>query len=208
MAPQSQFWWVRWFPVAVLLLVCGFLAVRIWRGLLAPLVLSAGLAVMLDPLAHWFERRGVQRVGAVLLSLGMAAVTLAVLLLLLLPGIWAQLGESIEKLPLALAALLRRGALLMGWIREHSSPELFGRLGEEGKQFEADPSALRAFLAGWLSVGAFGLVDAGSGIVGLGRRSESAWRISGRWETAPLGSGVTTMFPVSAPPWHSTPCCL
>jgi hypothetical protein len=54
----------------------------------------------------------------VLLTLGSAALMGALLLLFLLPGIYHQFIESIEKLPLALRAVAARTQHLLGFARE------------------------------------------------------------------------------------------
>ena len=94
-------------PVAVAPLIAGLIALTIVIGgnVLLPLLVSFALAFMLEPLADWFQRRGRSRSVAVLLTLGSAVLMGTLLLLFLLPGIYHQLMESIEKLPLALRAV-------------------------------------------------------------------------------------------------------
>ena len=98
---RPPFWWVRWVPAA--LLIAGLVALTIVIGgnVLVPLLVSFALAFMLEPLADWFQRRGRSRSVAVLLTLGSAVLMGALLLFFLLPGIYHQFMESIEKLPLA-----------------------------------------------------------------------------------------------------------
>lgn len=164
---REPLWWVRWVPGALLLLLGGFLALRVGRSLLVPLLLSSAVAVMLNPLCNWFERQGRPRKSAVLLSMAAALLVIGLPLIALLPGVWKQLGESIEKLPFALRALLLRGSHWIDWIQEHSSVAVFGRLSLEWRRFESNPSSLGEYAAAWLSSGAFGLVDAGSAMLGL-----------------------------------------
>jgi predicted PurR-regulated permease PerM len=63
---------------------------------------------MLEPLADRFQRRGRSRNAAVLLTLLTATLAVLLVLVLLLPGIYSQLVESAEKLPLALTMSRRR----------------------------------------------------------------------------------------------------
>jgi predicted PurR-regulated permease PerM len=88
------------------LLIAGLITLTIVTGsnVLVPLLVSFALAFMLEPLAGWFQRRGRSRSVAVLLTLG-SAILRALLLLFLLPGIYHQIIESVEKLPLALRAV-------------------------------------------------------------------------------------------------------
>jgi predicted PurR-regulated permease PerM len=122
---------------------------------------------MLEPLADWFQRRGRSRSVAVLLTLASAALLVALLLLFLLPSIYYQLIESIEKLPLALRAVASRAQHLLGFARERLSPEVFARIQAAVAAFENDPSALTSHIGEWLSKGLLGLVSVGSWALGL-----------------------------------------
>jgi predicted PurR-regulated permease PerM len=164
---RLQFWWFRWIPGVVLLVALSLAALKIGRTVLLPLVVSFALAFMLEPFVDWLERRQHSRNRAVLLSMGVAVLAITFLLIFLVPSIWAQLGESLEKLPLALLAIAARGKLLMVWMHDHLSPALFQRLQAALEQFEKDPSALTSHFGAWLSRGAFGLVGAGSAALGL-----------------------------------------
>jgi predicted PurR-regulated permease PerM len=179
---RPPFWWVRWVPVA--LLIAGLIALTIVIGgnVLVPLLVSFALAFMLEPLAGWFQRRGRSRSVAVLLTLGSAVLMGALLLLFLLPGIYRQFMESIEKLPLALRAVAAWAQHLLGFARERLSPEVFARLQAAVADFENDPSALTSRIGGWLSKGVLGLVSLGSAetvMKGSHRnRSATTWVIS------------------------------
>jgi predicted PurR-regulated permease PerM len=120
----------------------------------------------LEPLTDWFQRRGRSRIVAVL-TLASAALLVALLLLFLLPSIYHQLIESIEKLPLALRAVATWAQHLLGFARERLSPEVFARLQAAVTDFENDPSALTSRIGGWLSEGLLGLVSLGSWGLGL-----------------------------------------
>lgn len=164
---KPPFWWVRWIPAA--LLITGLIALTIVIGgsVLVPLLVSFALAFMLEPLADWFQRRGHSRSAAVLLTLASAVLLVTLLLVFFLPGIYHQLIESIEKLPLALRAVAAWAQHLLGFARERLSAEVFARLQAAVADFENDPSALTSRIGGWLSKGLFGLVSIGSGALGL-----------------------------------------
>ena len=164
---RPPFWWVRWVPAA--LLVIGLIALILTLGgtVLVPLLVSFALAFMLEPLADWFQRRGHSRNVAVLLTLISAVLIVVLLLFFLLPSIYHQLGESIEKLPLALRAVAARAQHLLDFARERLSPEMFARLQAAIADFQHDPSAVTSRIGGWLSKGLFGLVNIGTGALGL-----------------------------------------
>jgi len=164
---KPPFWWVRWIPAALLIAGLTALTITIGGNVLVPLLVSLALAFMLEPFADWFQRRGHSRSIAVLLTLTSAMLTVAVLLIFLLPGIYHQLVESIEKLPLALRAVAARAQHFLGFARERLSPEVFARLQTAVANFENDPSALTSRIGGWLSKGLLGLVSLGSWALGL-----------------------------------------
>jgi len=164
---NPQFWWARYVPVALLVLLLIVLVVFAGGPILVPLLVSFALAFMLEPVADWFQRRGRTRNAAVLLTL--LTTTLAVLLIfvLLLPGIYEQFIESAEKLPLALRAAGSRVQGLLDIARERLSPTLFARLQGFINNFQQDPSAITSRLGGYLTQGLFGLVNLGSAALGL-----------------------------------------
>lgn len=164
---RPPFWWVRWVPVALLIVCLIALTIAIGGNVLVPLLVSFSIAFMLEPLADWFQRRGHSRNVAVLLTLVSAALIMALLLIFLLPGIYHQLIESFEKLPLALRAVAARAQHLLGFARERLNPEVFARLQAAVTDFENDPSALTSRIGEWLSKGLLGLVSLGSWAVGL-----------------------------------------
>lgn len=164
---KPPFWWARWIPGA--LLITGLIAVTIAIGanVLAPILVSVALAFMLEPLVDWFQRHGRTRRTAVLLTLASSILLLALLLVFLLPGIYHQLIESIEKLPLALRAVAAQTQQILGFVKERLSPKVFERLQTAITNFQNDPSALTSRIGGWLSRGLLGLVSLGSWALGL-----------------------------------------
>lgn len=92
---------------AALLSIAGALTL-IWLlastdTLLAPFVLSAVLAYILDPLADRIEARGVSRSIAVLILMVPSIGVLVVVFLIVLPAAIHQLGEALLATPLLLA---------------------------------------------------------------------------------------------------------
>ena len=164
---RPPLWWVRWVPAA--LLIAGLVALTIAIGgtVLVPLLVSFALAFMLEPFTDWLQQRGRSRNAAVLLTLASAVLAVVIVLVFLLPSIYHQLGESIDKLPLALRAAAARTQGGLNFARERLSPEVFARLQSAVVDFENDPSAVTSRIGEWLSKGLFGLVSLGSGVLGL-----------------------------------------
>jgi predicted PurR-regulated permease PerM len=88
---QAVFWAVA--LAALLLFLYAF------TDILLPFVAGLALAYALDPLADWFERRGLNRLGATLAILVLFVLVVAVVLLLLAPLLIRQLGEFVEGIP-------------------------------------------------------------------------------------------------------------
>ncbi len=164
---RRSFWWVRWVPAALLIIGLIALIIAIGGTVLVPLVVSFALAFMLEPIADWFQRRGRSRNAAVLFTLASTTVAVLLVLLFLLPSIWHQLSESVEKLPLALRAASSRLGSSLNFARERLSPQAFERLQRAIADFQNDPSAVTSRIGGWLTKGVFGLITFGSAALGL-----------------------------------------
>ena len=108
---RPPFWWARWVPAALLAVVFVAFTIVVGSTVLVPLVVSLALTFMLEPLVERFALAVRSRGLAVLLTLLTAAALASLVLIVLLPGIWRQFGESIEKLQLA----LRAASLLTIW---------------------------------------------------------------------------------------------
>ena len=84
-----------WLGVLVALII--FLAV--FSSILLPFVAGMALAYLLDPLADWFERRGLSRLAATLIILTFSVILFIVILLLLVPVLIDQLARLVDRLP-------------------------------------------------------------------------------------------------------------
>lgn len=164
---KSPFWWVGYLPAALFVIVLTYLAVTVGGSVLIPLLLAVALTFMLEPLAARLERRGRSRPAAVLFTLLLALIAVAVVLLFLLPSVYHQLLQSVDKLPLALRAVASKAQELLGFARQHLSSSLFDQLETSLAEFKQHPAALTSRVGGWLSKGLLGLVSVGSAGLGL-----------------------------------------
>lgn len=164
---KAPLWWARWVPAALLIVALIVLTILIGGTVLVPLLLSFALAFMLEPGADRLERRGRSRNAAVLLTLLLMVVAVVLVFGLLLPSIYHQFGESIEKLPLALRAAGARVQALLDYAHARLSPQLYARLQGAITDFQNDPSAITSRIGAWLETGLFGLVSFGSAALGL-----------------------------------------
>jgi predicted PurR-regulated permease PerM len=165
---NSPFWWARYVPVALLVLVVGALLLFVGGPVLVPLLLSFALAFMLEPPTDWFQRRfRSTRNAAVLFSMSVATLAFVILIIGLLPSIYNQFGESAEKMPLAINAARARFQDLLLYAQENLSPTLFSSLQDFIRNFQQDPSAITSRVGGFLTQGLFGLVNLSSAAIGL-----------------------------------------
>ena len=164
---KTPFWWVGYVPSALLVLLVGWLMIYAGAPVLIPLLLSFALAFMLEPIADFFQKRGSSRNTAVLIALALATITTLLIFVVLLPGIYSQLRESTEKLPLAVRAANGQLQNLLVYARERLSPAVFAQLQDFINGFQEDPSAITSRVGTYLSQGLFGLVNLGSATIGL-----------------------------------------
>ncbi len=164
---QPPVWWAGYVPAALLVGFLLYLLVTVGGSILIPLLLAFALTFMLEPLTVRLQAGGRSRSSAVLLTLLTAVLVLALVLVFLLPSVYHQLLESVNKLPLALRAVAARAQRLLSYAQEHLSPEMYGQLQSSISNFEKQPTALVSRIGTWLSKGLLGLVNVGSAAVGL-----------------------------------------
>jgi len=88
---QTTFWLVA------LAVVC--LLLWLFSAILLPFVAGLALAYFLDPVADMLQRRGLPRLAATLVILGVSALVIVVLLVLLVPVLGGQVANLADKLP-------------------------------------------------------------------------------------------------------------
>lgn len=71
----------------------------VFRRIFQPLLLGMGLAYLFDPLVSWFERRGRSRVTGVIVLALILVLSLATVLLFIVPAIGEQADRLADKLP-------------------------------------------------------------------------------------------------------------
>jgi predicted PurR-regulated permease PerM len=159
--------WMRWIPLALIVLVFCALVFIGARIILVPMLCSLALTYLLAPVVAWFERRGWSRPSSVLLTMSSATVALVLILIFILPGFWEQLvkiynqARSLvgDRSPVNL--LLEKISQLSPPAADFLRPRIQGAGGSD--LFE------RIFgMAGeWLQKGLFSLVDVTASLLDL-----------------------------------------
>ncbi len=114
MTLQKQLgFWLASFLVVVLLMY-------VLSDVLLPFVAGLVLAYLLDPVASWFERRGISRLWATIGILFTFVLLFALALVLLVPVLAQQLGAFVARLPSYVSRLQalasERGGPLLDWL--------------------------------------------------------------------------------------------
>lgn len=130
-----------WFWLGVLFVFA--LVLYVLSGILLPFVAGMALAYLLDPVADWFERRGIGRLAATLTILALFLVVFLVVLVTLVPALVNQLVGLIERLP---DLVLQLQALLEPLLES----DLAQSLGLDADQLRTSLGASVGEGAGWL----------------------------------------------------------
>ena len=158
---------MRWIPFALILLVFAIAILIGAHVILVPMLCSLALAYLLAPVVSWFEKRGWSRPSSVLLTLSSAAVTLILILIFILPGLWGQLMKSYDQAR-ALVQDQTRVQPLLDKVKQLSPPTykfLQSKIKHSG---ESDLfSSIFSMAGGWLQRGLFKLVDVTASLMDL-----------------------------------------
>ena len=159
--------WMRWVPLAFLILVFCVAVIIGARIILVPMLCSLALAYLLAPVVAWFERRGWSRSSSVLLTMSGATVILALILIFILPGFWGQLVKSYDRARALVGDQSRIHALLQNI--EQISPPVYKFLQSKIEKPGDSDLFERVFsMAGqWLQRGLFSLVDVTASLLDL-----------------------------------------
>lgn len=125
------------------------------------IVLALFVALGLDPLVRWLERRGLSRGRAILVVCGLAVLVVAGILLLIVPTVVSQIAEFIRNVPQFVSDFQRSETF--AWI-ERSFGDEVGDMIAGAQDFLLSPSNIAAIGGGVLQVGT-SIANGISGIV-------------------------------------------
>lgn len=129
-----------WLGVLVALVI--FLS--IFSSILLPFVAGMALAYLLDPLADWLQRRGLNRLMATLVILLVFVILFVGALLLLIPVLINQLVGLVDRLPQLIADL-------QALVQPLLESELAGYLGIDANELPEQVAGFVGSGANWLS---------------------------------------------------------
>jgi predicted PurR-regulated permease PerM len=147
---RSPFWWLRWVPAAVFIVLLLDLLYVVGRLALVPLLAAFALAYLLNPIVYHVEKRGVSRPIAALAALLIVTLVAVGLLLFIIPGLWEQsiaVGTNLMVYFTPQNAARQRAAL------RRYSPGLDRVAGNRIEQFIRDPSVVFGSPGTWFAGG-------------------------------------------------------
>ncbi len=152
---------LRW---QVFFWLCAFLAfllfVWMFSAILLPFIAGMALAYMLDPVADWFEKHGIARLGATIIILTVFVLLFFVFLILLVPILANQVGAFLERLP----DLVTR---LQALVASSEATWLRNLLGVDGSSIKEHVNTLMSSGAGWIATVIEQLWASGKSIVNV-----------------------------------------
>lgn len=130
---------VFWVVAAV-----GFLLLlRLFQGILLPFVAGMFLAYLLNPIARWMQRRGINRVLATSIILIVFVVVGIVGLIVILPALGNQIAAFLEKIPGYIAQL-------QAFLSEHAATNRLAEvLGMDERELQSAVTNLASQGASW-----------------------------------------------------------
>ena len=149
---QISFWLVSLFA----------LIVSLWllREILLPFLAGLILAYFLDPVADWFEEKGVPRLVATLIILGTSILAFGVLLLLLVPVLGDQISNFITNLPANIKTLNTMfNDLAPQWLKQ--------ALASQTSEISGNAGELTTKVAGWAGTVLTSVLSGGIALVNV-----------------------------------------
>ena len=147
---RSPYWWLRWVPAVVLIIILFDLFYTIGSAALVPVLASFAFAYLLNPVVSYLQKRGLSLALAALLTLLVVHLCVIAFLLFVIPGIWQEsleAGQTIAQKFTPANAIRYRTA-----IRRYS-PVLDKMVGERVERFIQDPSEVFGSPSTWFAGG-------------------------------------------------------
>ena len=143
---RPPFWWIRWVPTTIFFAVVLYLAYVIGRVAVVPVLASAALAYVLNPIVEIFEKRGFSRLWAALLALLVVTVAVAGFLWFVIPDLWDQSVKASESI---MRAFTEQNALKARAYLRGISPLLDRIIGYRVYSFLRTPNSLIEASQSW-----------------------------------------------------------
>lgn len=129
---------------------------RVIWPIFVPLLISLGLAYILEPVVGWFERAGLSRKRAIVATLVSSTLLLVLFIVFVVPRLAAQFAESANRLPSLVQWALGEIQPALGALRRVNEG-LYQAANARITRYVADPSLLTEPAIEWLRYGVGGV---------------------------------------------------
>ncbi|HWP42788.1 MAG TPA: AI-2E family transporter, partial [Blastocatellia bacterium] len=150
--PRSPFWWLRWVPAVVAIVLLLDLVYILGSVALIPMLASFALAYLMNPLVLVGERRGLSRPVSAVLAMFLVGASIAAFLTFVIPDLWSQTVTSTQKVLSNFTP--QKAASHRATLRRYS-PAIDRAVGDQLQAFLSNPAetlgASRSWIAGKLS---------------------------------------------------------
>jgi predicted PurR-regulated permease PerM len=153
--PQSPFWWLRWFPALVCVVVTLYFTYVIGSVAILPLLASFALAYLLNPIVLAFERRGISRAVAAILTLLGFILLIAAFVTFVVPDLLTRGADAGQKLA---RYFTPENALRQRQYIRRYSPVVDRIVGSRVEQVLRDPAAAIGSPSAWFAGGLSGFL--------------------------------------------------
>ncbi|HET9530769.1 MAG TPA: AI-2E family transporter, partial [Blastocatellia bacterium] len=153
--PRSPFWWLRWVPAVILIVLLLDLIFVLGSVALIPVLASFALAYLLNPLVLVGEKRGLSRPVSALLAMFLVGASIAAFLTFVIPDLWSQTVTSTQKV---LSNFTPQNAARQRSLLRRYSPALDRVAGNQLEQFLSNPAETLGASSTWLAGGLSGFL--------------------------------------------------
>jgi predicted PurR-regulated permease PerM len=135
--------YIRWFFIALLLVLSGIFLVKV-KSIISPFLVGLALAYLLSPMVASLEKKGLSRASSVAVIFIWIIVLLTLLLFLLLPKLYIELGKLAVVLPERIQVIYDYSQNAKAYYGQT------GLAGEVSKIIDEKLMQGQAFLTNWL----------------------------------------------------------
>jgi predicted PurR-regulated permease PerM len=96
-AERAPFWWLRWVPAVILVILLLDLIYIIGSVAIVPVLASFAIAYILNPLVYQIEKRGLSRALSALAALAIVTLGIAGFLTFVIPELWDESINAGQK---------------------------------------------------------------------------------------------------------------
>jgi predicted PurR-regulated permease PerM len=147
---RSPFWWLRWVPAAVLIILLLDLIYILGSVAIVPVLASFAIAYILNPLVYQIEKRGLSRALSSLVALLVVTLAIAGFLAFVTPELWEKSIDAGQKVMTYMTP--DNGRRQRAAIRRYS-PLLDRLVGERVEKLISDPATVIGSPTTWFAGG-------------------------------------------------------